>query len=404
MSWRSLLENKLKGARAAGVGIDLKGRAMELSYVLLEKKSSKLNVSSSGRAAVLAELKIPPGTPLRISINGKGIIHKRIAYTEDLGIPALLQKMLPNAKIEEFYVQHTQPVNGHVMVSVARKDSIDELLQEFKKNKLEVTSCTFGPFCISSILPLMKFSAALAEEIYLPGHTITIVDRQIDNYSSSENIDPSPIEMAGENLEPSLVIPFAAAAGHFIGSDLSISIEHTSAQAEEYRQKKIFQLAGAGLLALLFAVLLTNYFVFDHYWKKKRSYEAQYSGNQDALQKYSKLQAEYDEKMTFLQSSGLLEASRASFYADRIAIDIPASIQLTEMNICPLMKQASEQDALHFRAKEIQVQGNCRQSNQLNEWIKTIKKKDWVSEVELLNYKQGKGDAVGTFIIGMKTN
>ena len=129
----------------------------------------------------------------------------------------------------------------------------------------------------------------------------------------------------------------------------------------------------------------------------------QYAGNQDALQKYARLSSEYEEKMAFLKSSGLLETSRSSFYADRIAVDMPSSIQLTEMNINPRVKQSADEDAMMFKAKEMHIQGNCRQSNELNEWIKLVRKKDWVSEVELLNYKQGKGDAVGTFIIGIKT-
>lgn len=403
MSLRSKWENKLKGARAAGIEIFLQGGAVEMSYVLLERKRSRLEIASSGSASALSELKLSSGTPVNISISGKGIIHKKVTYTEDLSALALLQKALPNAKLDEFYVQHTQPVNDHVIVSVARKSTVDELLDEFRKMKLEVVSCTFGPFSVSSLFPLMNFDNMVAEEIRLPAHTVTVVDGQVDNYSAEENADPRAVEVGGDFIRSVLLVPFAAAAGYFIGHRLFVNVDRVVEQAGEFRQKKIFQLSGAGFLVLLLSILLINYLVFDHYWKKKQAFEMQYAGNQDALQKYAKLSAEYEEKMSFLKGSGLLETSRSSFYADRIAMDMPSSILLTEMNINPREKRSADENAMEFKAREIHIQGNCRQSNELNEWIKLLKKKDWVSEVELLNYKQGKGDVVGTFIIGIKT-
>lgn len=403
MSIVSKWENNLKGARAAGVEVILQGGALEMSYVLLAKKRSKLEISSSGQVRALGELKLPAGTPVGISISGKGIIHKKVTYTEDLSTIALLQKALPNARLDEFYVQHTSPVNDHVIVSVARRSTIDELLNEFKRVKLDIVSCTLGPFCIASLFPAMRLDSLVAEEIRLPGHNLTVVDGHVDHYVPEENTDAGPVEIGGEFIRPSLAVPFAAATGYFVGERLFVNIEKVSALAEEFRQKKMFRFSGAGLLILLFSVLLINYLVFDHYWKKKQSFEIQHAGNQDALQKYAKLNAEYEEKMTFLKGSGLLDPSRSSFYADRIAMDMPSSIQLTEMNIHPRIKQSADENAMKFKAKEIHIQGSCRQSNELNEWIKVLRKKDWVSEVELLNYKQGKGEAVGTFIVGIKT-
>jgi hypothetical protein len=402
MSLRSRWESKLKGSRAAGIEMVLQGGAFRISYVLLEKKGSKLDIASSGNIDEAGGIKLPAGTPVSVSISGKGIIHKKVSFTEDLDAEALLHKALPNAKINEFYIQQTQPVNGHMIVSAARRSIIDEVLAGLQKSKLNVVSCTLGPFCISSILSLMETGTLITGEVRVPGHTIIVEEGKPVNYATEENTGALPAEVGGEQISASILVAFAAAASYFMGQGLTVNISSISAQAGELRQKNIFRLASAGLLAFLFTLLLTNYLVFDHYWQKKQSYEAQNAGNQDALKKHAKLRSEYDEKMKFLESSGLLETSRSSFYADRIGIDLPSAIHLLEMNINPREKQPADEDALKFKAKEIHIQGNCRHSSELNEWIKLLKKKEWVSGVELLNYKQGKGDTYGTFSVGIK--
>jgi Tfp pilus assembly protein PilN len=403
MELRKWWEDKLGATRVAGAEIVLQGGALSLSYAVVEKKGSKLGITVSGSAGSLEGLDVLCGMPACISISGKGIIHKRVSCNEDKDTAVLLHKVLPNAMPGDFYVQHTQPLNGHAIVSVARKAMIDELLGGFGKNKMEVVACSFGPFGIGSILPAMNLNETVAEELRLPGHTITIVDGQVENYVPADNNESiTYIKVGDDDINASLIVAFSAAAGYFTGNELSAGIDSVSEQAEEYRQKKIFRLAGAGLLIFLFALLLGNYLVFDHYWTKKQELEAKVSSSQGALQEYEKLKMEYDEKMKFLYGSGLLDASRSSFYADRIAADIPAGIQLTEMSINPRVKQAGDENSMIFETKLVHIQGSCRQSSELNEWIKAIRKKEWVSNVELINYKQGKPDPAGEFIIDIK--
>ena len=395
-------ERVLEGSRAAGVEIALKGSESKLSFVLLEKKRSKLEITASGTAAQVSEITMPAGTPVCISISGKGLIHKRVAFPERQDETSLLQKVLPNANISDFYVQHTEPVNDHLFVSVVRKSVVDDLLKEFARHKLEVVKCTLGPFSISALLPAMKLSSMVAEELLLPGHTLTLVDGRIDNYSTGSGIEAASLRIGDENIKGELALPFASAMTYFTSNEISISIPQVDEQGAEFRQKKIFQKSGAAILVFFFALLLSNYFVFNHYWEKKQKFESQISVNQGALQKYNQLKAEFDEKQKFLAETGLLESSRSSYYADQVAIDLPAAIQLTELNIQPRIKKAAEENAMLFQSKTIRVSGTCKRSNELNEWINTIKKKSWVSEVQLLNYKQEKNDPAGAFTLEMK--
>ena len=45
------------------------------------------------------------------------------------------------------------------------------------------------------------------------------------------------------------------------------------------------------------------------------------------------------------------------------------------------------------------VKGSCKKSTELNEWIRSIKKMDWVSEVAVINYQQDNLKDLGEFEI-----
>jgi Tfp pilus assembly protein PilN len=398
MRARGWWEDKLKGNSVAGIELRLSGSSLMICYVVLHRKGSKLEIKEKGEATSVNELRLPNSTPVALSISGKGIIHKKVAYSEGMDAGTLLQKVLPNAKPADFYVQRTADVNGSVIVSVARRNSIDELLTEFMNSRSDVVSCTLGPFCISSIITAIS---GTNETLRLPGHTIDFAEDVIEQYTSEENSVVDKAAIGDEPVDAALVVPFAAGASCFTGSDLVMDIPVVAASADEFRQGKIFRLAGAGLLIVLFTTLLSNYFLFDHYWKKKQGMEMRSSANMGAVEEYTKLKEEYDRKMQFLQGTGLLDRSQASFYADRIAMDIPEVIQLSEMNISPRERTESEND-MQFESRVIRVTGSCRKSNELNEWIKLLGKKEWVRHVELINYKQGKADPSGEFIINIK--
>lgn len=397
MNLRGWWEDKLKGNCAAGIEIQLHGSVLRIHWVLLAKKRSKLEITASGAAGAISEIQLPPGTPAALSISGKGIIHKKVSHKQEMDAASLLPKVLPNARPAEFYVQWTEPVSHSAIVSVARRSSIDELLNEFKKIKLDIVSCTLGPFCIASILP----AANEREEIRLPGHTISISEGQVESYMSEENKEAAPVLVDSELAEASLVIPLAAGTEYFTGYSANIDIPHVAEVKDNFRQKKIFRFTGAGLLIILLTTLLINYFLFDHYWKKKQALEAATSANAGAWQKYTALKAAYDEKISFLQGTGLLDASRASFYADRIAKGVPGTIQLSEMNINPCVKTDRE-NMMQFETDNIRLSGYCKRSDELNEWMKQLGKKDWIHKVELINYTQGKADPSGTFTINIK--
>ena len=104
-------------------------------------------------------------------------------------------------------------------------------------------------------------------------------------------------------------------------------------------------------------------------------------------------------KNAFIEMSGLKNASRVSFYADRIAMDLPEKIRLIELNVNPLEKKIKTGEPIVFGHNNIVVKGNSKRSSDLNNWILILKQNDWVSDILVINYQQENPLEPGVFEI-----
>ncbi|MBA3970727.1 MAG: hypothetical protein H0X46_01020, partial [Bacteroidetes bacterium] len=335
-------ENIIKVKRVAGIEICLlPDGGYEINGVLLKRDKSQ--VFTEKKVAELKEIAllstfVDPKSPVVLTLTGKGIIHRKVSVSENDSLQAILNKVLPNANIDEFYIQKQEGDAIPFYVSVIRKSSVDPIVEELNKNKsIHITECYLGPFLVNSIIPLIDTAVISNEHLYFSSHKLLIRESKIQEILISD-VPPMPdiLKVGDELLEGKLVVPFAAALSAFVdGSSGLINSESLKNAKKEFKEKQKFQLWGWSLLIATFIILLANYFVFDHYWKKQNDINSALQVNQSSLKRYELLNVEYTQKKEFLLENGLLENSRTSFYADKLAASVPASIQLLEMEIHP---------------------------------------------------------------------
>ncbi len=403
------LENMFKPKSAAGLEVILMpDGSYQLHLVLLKKQQSTLvTVLQKKDILSIAEIKqlIDPKVPLNVIINGKGIIHRKVHSNENDSANTLLNKLLPNANPEDFVIQKTPVNTEEAIVSVIRVNSLNELLQQFIDHQLtNISACFIGPFVVNNLLPLLDPALFDNEHLHINNFKLQVKEQQIHNIEVSSTPLPDQIRIGNDLLPCQLLIPFAAALTGFTGETQDIvSSGLLNRLKEEFQQKQKFELRSWSFLITIFLILIINYFVFNNYWSKNREMTAQLELTQAASQRYAKLRSDFDQKEGFLKENGLLESSRTSYFADQLAKELPSSLQLTGLNIHPLKKKkAGEEDhGFSFENKTILVSGNCQRNTELNEWMKKIKKLNWVNDVSLLNYKQENAGEAGIFLIGI---
>jgi Tfp pilus assembly protein PilN len=401
------LEHITKAKSAAGLEIVIQPDGGYLLHLIVLKKQQSSLLSTIQRSALSsfadAKAAVDAKTPLMIIVNGKGIIHRKVHATEQDQAATLLNKLFPNANAEEFIIQKTPLSTEEAFVSVIRLTAFQALIQELITNGLtNIVACFLGPFVISGILPIAEHSLAHSELIEVPNFRLQIHNQQITGIEPTTFTPQGIVKIGSEQFSYELLIPFAAALAYYTNERNDIFNSQALNQLkEEFDQKQKFELRGWILLIATFLILIANYFVFNHYWNLNKEMNTQLESAQAALTRYEKLKVEFDQKQQVLKENGLLENSRTSFYADQLARELPASIQLIGLNIHPLKKKKTgeEDKGFAFENQNILVSGNCQRNTELNDWMKKIKKLSWVQDVTLINYKQDNLKENGIFLI-----
>jgi Tfp pilus assembly protein PilN len=398
----ALFADILQSRTAAGVELVADaGGIREIRLCLLKKEKQTLKTVLTRTVYTLQELaELTKGIPVILVLSGKQILHKKVPLSSLVSRGSLAQKVLPNASDADFVIQQYESVSHSAYLSLVRKSYFEELYSGFQKEGIVITACYLGPFICQSLERLLN-----AEELSMPGYRLRFEAGRIEELQAVDTPSAgiSFLRVGDDNVEQSLLTAFAAAFSHFAGNGggLQADIPAVKAGAEEFRQKSIFLLAGKSVLVFFLLALLINYFVFDSYWQRLTDLQARYSMNQGLIARYEQLSQELKEKEQFLEKSGLLVASRSSYYADRLAEDISTGIRLTRLEINPLIKKESTDSLLEFRSKHIRVNGKCVRSIDLNAWIKVLKSKEWVKEVSILAYKQEIGEREGNFMLSL---
>ena len=76
-------------------------------------------------------------------------------------------------------------------------------------------------------------------------------------------------------------------------------------------------------------------------------------------------------------------------------------ITWTNLEIHPIKKKEAndESEVMYFENKIIRITGNCQQSTDLNDWMKSVKQDTWVADAKLLNYQQDNAKDNGLFLL-----
>ncbi len=389
----------------AGIDINiLKDNEFIFQYVQLKKNKQAIIIDDQAKEIDDVETlkqRINPKDPVILNISGKGIIHRKIK-NEELTEEETLQKVFPNASVDDFYVQQMRLDDKYLYLSVIRKKTLHEIIDLFKSHHLHILNIFLGPFAVSHIIPFIDQSQ---EEIVLQDMKLSTNEQNIIDFQATENDTISTRYSIGSDQVPALLLKaFSAAFSYFLDevSVNALNIPSLKNEKEEFTYKQIFIKAGWGVLIILFALLLGNYMVFTHYKKKQAHLSSELGRNKATLSKLESLQNELERKKQFITDKNILGKTKLSFFADRIAHTIPREIALDRLALNPLANKVKEHESIDIINNTITINGTTRNSTMLNQWIEKLKTFTWITQLDIINYKQETLHSTGEFAIEIK--
>lgn len=340
--------------------------------------------------------------PVYITIGGKGVIHKKVKTNEHTNEKELLNQVLPNASLKEFYLQQLLISNNECWVSIIRKDVLTLLVNKVENLKLFGVQIYLGPFILENCIPLIANSSLITttHELIIDNNKIV----QLDGLGSVAGGAEYNIE--GEIINSHELIAFGTALSHFIPLQELIPIfcEQVVSLKEEYLNKNKYTTVGFALIVFFFIITIANMLISNSLENTNNELQYQINSKKQYVDELAVLSEELAIKEQFIQNSGVTKASKISYYADQIALSVPTSIRLDELFINPLTKRISKAEDIHFNYNSIKVIGTVNRSIQLNNWIKELKAYEWTDEVNIISFIQDNLRTPGEFEISIIIN
>jgi hypothetical protein len=277
----------IRGFKAAGVSIWIKpDDTLEINVIVIRRLRNKLSVVQKASFISIKEFSesISGIQPIYISVDGKGILHKIIDTNNNRNI----EKVLPGANNKDFVIQDLVIDETRAIVSILRKDKLEELVNLFNESKYDILKIFLGPFSISNIVKLVHDNS----KIILPYYDLVLNKNSIAGFEKNLNSSPDfNVEIESELLNSKFIVPFSNGLTHFIENKmLSIDYLEINKQVDNFRFKRLFNMCGWSLLILFFASLLINFIVFDIYHEKNQILVSQVGNNRETLSKIEKIQ------------------------------------------------------------------------------------------------------------------
>lgn len=363
-------------AQLAGTEVTFDVLPLRRKGTSLERQEGQFGITSLESAMAL--LKNKPAVVLVVS--GKGVLTRKVSA--GLKGRKLLDAVLPNARLEEFYVQ-SLPIKNGVLVSVLRQHTIDQLFEALNNAAL-VVDLHLGPLCLLNYQILLS----KRDNFHVAGYRIEVDGDEVSGLTSAP-AESAAMTIGSEVVPTEALLPFAAGLQHFFQlQPIQLQEVDFSTTIESVRHRQLFRKAGGVVLALLFTLLLANYLMFDHYKNYYAELESSINLNKEQVLRVESLQQQLAKKEELLASTGLLNQQSLAVTADRIAGSIPEEIQLTRWEGRPLRGKLNTRNQPEFEQQSIEIAGTVSSSQVLNSWIKELTQLPPVKGVEIIEFDQ----------------
>ncbi|NOZ47397.1 MAG: hypothetical protein GXO79_11535, partial [Chlorobi bacterium] len=283
----------LKGNSVAGLHLKyISEKEKFFDVVILKKQKTQINIyNTNTNIDSIAKISKQIGQiPACLSIEGKGILLKKIDSSEKNNNQQILDKFFPNAVEENFYIQKTEIDDEETFIAIARKSIIDSIIQELYSQNIWIIDLTFGPFNLNRIIPL--FSGKY-NEIILPETIINLNNDRIGNIEKKFTEGDYNYLIENERIDASILLPYASALKYYIFNvNNELVIKQIKNKKNEFKFKMFFKFYSKSILAGIFLILLINYLLFDGFDKKNKLLNDQYNKNEYLLNKIDKLSKE----------------------------------------------------------------------------------------------------------------
>lgn len=357
----------------------------KLNVLLLKKKNGEFFVEKTFESDTIIQLKgqLKKQQHLFLIINTNQVLSKILegAYEPQ----KTLGKAFPNLNIEDFYYE-IHATSENTFISICRKNYIDNILQEYNANHLNVIGFSLGNLIGSQLKSYLN-----NRSINSTNASISFGNNGISGIKKSENIVVSNITINDLEVTNVQVLPLAGIIAYYTNQKTNTSNfnQLCSVLSDNFKHIRIF---GIGLkfgLSLTFTLLLISFLFFSHFSSKINNMKSELELNKAEKKSMVRLANDVSKKERLVTDFSMT-SSKSSWYLDQIGGSIPTSIILSELQYQPLEKNIKKDNEILLKENKIIIKGSANNTTDFSQWIKALEQQDWIDKVTIQQYGIGK--------------
>jgi len=347
----------------------------------LTKKNHEFVISTSkqtDRFDILLE-ELRGQKHLFLLINDAQILSKKVTSINK-NENEVIRNAFTTIVLTDFYYEVYQNTQ-HSFVCIARKDSVDKIINTYQQKGISVIDFSLGNLAIQNLHPFVENTTLFSSnaQIKFDANAICAIEK---GNSSNKNYNINDLEVTH-----TAILPLAGIICYYTKS--TSSIRHTELQ-ERYFHKRFFDLVLKTGLSLILGLLLVNFFFFSSYRNRVNTITGELQLNETYKNQLYTLQEEVMQKKRLVASVQSASNSKLSLYIDELGISTPQTILLSQFYYQPVVGVQKKDTPISFKKNQLIVKGISKENEDFSNWISFLEQKKWIKNISIHAYGKGK--------------
>ena len=325
--------------------------------------------------------------------NNHQVLSKEIAFIGDSS-ESIVKKAFPNIVLKDFYYE-VYSTDTTSFVCICRKQYIDTLINNYKKNQVSIIGFSLGNLVIQNLLSFIdgREIQTSNSKLKIEDNQLKRIEKTIDNPVSTYIIND--LEVTNREL-----LPLGGVLTYYLQKNNQLGLnKKTKELRDNYFQKKMLSIGLKTGLIFLFLVLLVNFLFFNYYHTQNNELRTEVQLNESYKSQLIKLQTQIDQKEKVIASLNSVSQSKVSLYLDELGVLIPNSVTLIDIKYQPLTTRIKKDKQITIFKNQLQVKGIVKNNEDFTTFINSLEKKEWVDKVIIIQFGKEKKETFFEILI-----
>lgn len=345
----------------------------------VKRKKNSISIINTFQTDIFDELikRLSIDIPVVLSFSGSGIINKK-----ERDDPNYRSKILFNSNPDDFYWNEFHG-DEDIFVSIARKTTIDDELNNWKKINFSIIKAYIGPFIAVTSQKILNINSLKTSR-----YNLVFEEESLKSFLIIDNQSKEDYIVDDQKLNSDNIIGFSSIVDYLFPNEAILTtIDSVGENRDEFVYKNIFSKLGVGYVVTLFGLLLISFFLLEGYQNNIKSTTTELAEKQVAYNQVLKLKKDKVNKEEILRKSGIHNTSFLSYYVWQLTDIISDEIQLEKLEVFPINGKIKKLQPITFKTNQINISGYVKVNKSLSQWIGKIKKYKWIESVEIIDFK-----------------